>query len=110
MTTTVLTQMSVPKLGVKKIALGALTVLVALSLALNVYYYAAISSINGDLTEAGFVEEASSMSMLDRLEVTVLSDNVRTVAISAAQAATAVQELQAALVEAQAAMAAAAAQ
>ena len=54
MTMSVAIPRSLPTVSVKKAAMAALALVVAFSMALNVYYYAAASAINGDLVEAGF--------------------------------------------------------
>ena len=107
MTMSIAIPKSMPKVSVKQAALAALAVVVALSMALNAYYYAAVTTINSDLVEAGFVTEAGGGGLMGRLGVAPLTDNVLTVAISAAQAAAAVEQLQVLLVEAQAAATAA---
>lgn len=93
-----------------KLAKVAIALVLVASLALNGYYYAAATTINNDLVEAGIVQAPASTGLVDRLEMSVVADNVRSVAISAGEAAAAAQQLQQALIQAQAAMAAAAAQ
>ena len=81
----------------------AVAVIVAASLMLNVYYYAVTSTINSDLVDAGIIQTAPSGGALGIFEMSVLQENVKSVAISAGQAAAAVDQLQAALAQALAA-------
>ena len=60
-------------------------VLVA-SLMPNSYFYFAPSTINNDIVEAGIVQAPASTSLVSRPQMTVLGNNVTTVAISAGQA------------------------
>ena len=83
----------------------AIAVIVAASLMLNGYYYAVTSTINSDLVDAGIIQTAPSGGAIGFLEMSVLQENVKSVAVSAGQAAAAVEQLQAALAQAQAAAA-----
>lgn len=89
-----------------KTARIALAVLLVASLLLNGYYFAVAGRINGDLAEAGIVSGDVSGGALGLFEMSVLQENVRSVALTAAEAGQAVQQLQAALAAAQAAAAA----
>jgi len=112
MTTAIAATVAFPKFAIRiastRIAKFAIAFVLAASLMLNGYFYVAASTINNDLVAAGIVQAPTSTSLVDRLEMSILGNNVASVAISAGQAAAAAQQLQAALVEAQAALAASA--
>ena len=110
MTTAIATTTAFPRfafgIASTRIAKVVIAFVLVASLLLNGYFYVAASTINNDLVEAGIVQAPASTSLVDRLQMTVLDDNVTAVAISAGQAAAAAQQLQAARTEAQAALAA----
>jgi hypothetical protein len=112
MTTAIATATTFPRIAFRfagsRMAKFAIVIALLASVALNGYYYVAASTINSDLIEAGIVQAPASTGIVDRLEMSVVADNVRSVAISAGEAAAAAQQLQQALVQAQAAAAAAA--
>lgn len=106
MTTTVAigtVQRQATQLMTTRMAKIAIAVIVAASLMLNGYYYAVTSTINGDLVDAGIIQSAPSGGAIGFLEMSKLQENVTTVAVSAGQAAAAVEQLQAALAAATAA-------
>jgi hypothetical protein len=107
MTTSIATVAMFPRIALRfatpRLAKFAFAFLLAGSLMLNGYYWIAANAINGDLVEAGIVQAPTSIGLIDRLEMSVVADNVRSVAISAGQAAAAAQQLQEALVQMQAA-------
>ena len=110
MATAIASASAFPRLAFRVAGLRTTKIVVALalvaSLTLNGYYWVAANTINNGLVDAGIVAAPASTGLVDVLEMSVVADNVRSVAISAGQAAAAVQQLQEALAQAQAAMAA----
>jgi hypothetical protein len=111
MTTSMATVTTFPKVALRfatpRMAKFAIAIVLVASLMLNGYYCVAANTINNDLVEAGIVQAPASTGFMDRFEMSVVADNVRSVAISAGEAAAAVQQLQEALVQMQAAAGAA---
>jgi hypothetical protein len=107
MTTSIATATTLPRIAFrfasKRAAIIAIAIVLMASLTLNGYYWVAANTINNDLVEAGIVQAPASTGLVDKLEMSVVADNVRTIAISAGEAAAAAQQLQQALVQAQAA-------
>ena len=107
MTTAIATASAFPRMAFQVASSRMFRIALALalvaSLTLNLYYFAAASRINSDLVEAGIVQAPASTGFVDMFEMSIVAENVKSVAISAAQAAAAAQQLQQALIEAQAA-------
>ena len=110
MTTAIASTVAFPRLAFQlagtRAAKFAIAFVLVASLMLNGYFWVAASTINNDLVEAGIVQAPASKSIVDRLEMSLVADNVIAVATSAGQAAAAAQQLQEALVQMQAAAAA----
>lgn len=105
MTTSIATVKTFPRIALRlataRVAKFAIAIVLVASLMLNGYYWVAANTINNDLMEAGIVQAPASTGLIDRLEMSLVADNVRSVAISAGEAAAAAQQLQEALVQMQ---------
>jgi type II secretory pathway pseudopilin PulG len=87
MTTAIAATVAFPKFAIRiastRIAKFATAFVLAALLMLNGYFYVAANTINNDLVAAGIVQAPTSTSLVDRLEMSVLGNNVASVAISA---------------------------